>query len=637
MNKKSKITFFALIMVVILVVSSVFVYIEYYKEEKPALIQEEIKVIDDRINPYIYQGLTVEILRMRNRGIIDKMFTFGTSWNHPPVYYYIVEVDGEVGDTSEIEAAGGVTGSGTFNVWDTLGKECRTNFWTPDGQKTSQVTITIMETKKTGLLSRQETQEEKLSIGLTFDYRTGHWTDDDYLKDNDGYGHVLGDEYELWFNIYESDYDHDWIPYWTEVNVYSTDPTVADGFDDPDSDGIPSWWEWKYGYDPSIWDNHEKLDPDIDGVENTEEYMMVEYFADPFYPDVYIEVDFMEHNPNTLFDTEHLIYKESQQMVIEKMSGYGISVYFDDGWPDGPVNGGGEYLEFVETIDEIVGGHMARWYKHNFADERKGAFRYFQMVNNAGLTTASEYNTYDHILMDNSPLKTYTKRYAFTPRRQRVVMAQGALHELGHTMGIVPASFVGVDNIPGGNVHWPEILTEEEWQQVNVEYKSIMNYNYMFRVLTDRNYFDFSDGTHGEYDFNDLIHFYLPTFQMDAAILESPKISSGNFEEFSWTDKDPDPVYDGWEYAENLTTQFTPRLSKLRFDLDNAVEYDYRIYVKTDNTQEGRGIRIYTKPNIKPMPALWSLIAETEYLNATGEPLEFYSFDPIYQELLEML
>jgi hypothetical protein len=324
-------------------------------------------------------------------------------------------------------------------------------------------------------------------------------------------------------------------------------------------------------------------------------------------------------------------------MVIEKMSGYGISVYFDDGWPDGPINGGGENLEFVETIDEIVGGHMARWYKHNFADERKGVFRYFQMVNNAGLTTASEYNTYDHILMDNSPLKTYTKRYAFTPRRQRVVMAQGALHELGHTMGIVPASFVGVDNIPGGNVHWPEILTEEEWEQVNVEYKSIMNYNYMFRVLTDRNYFDFSDGTHGIWDFNDLIHFYLPTFQMDAAILESPKISSGNFEEFNWTDKDPDPVYDGWRYDEDLTTQIKQGLSELRFDINNAVDYDYRIYLKIDDTKEGRGIRIYTKPNVKPMPALWSLIAETEGSNTQGKTLEIYSFDTIYQELLEML
>jgi len=636
MNKKNKTLFLALVLVAILIISGTFAYVEFNKEEKTKEEPGEIKVIDDRINPYIYQGLTIEILRMRNRGIIDKMLTFGTSWKNPPVYYYIVDVDGETGDSSELEAAGGVTGSGTFNVWDTLGKECRTNFKVPDGQLTSKVQITIMEINKIGILGRKETRLEKLSVSLTYNYRTGHWIGDDYLKDEDGYGHVLGEEYELWFNIYESDYDHDYIPYWTEVNIYGTDPTVADGKSDPDDDGIPSWWEWKYGYDPLTWDNHKQLDPDLDGVENTEEYMMVKYFADPFHPDVYIEVDFMEKNPNKLFDFEHIIYKESQQMVIEKMSEYGISVYFDDGWADGPVNGGGEYLEFVETIDEIVGGHMARWYKHNFADERKGVFRYFVMAYNAGLITTSQFNTYDHIVMDNSPLKVLVKRKAFTPRWQRVVMAKGTLHELGHTMGIVPASFVGVDNMPQGNLQWPETLTDEEWEKVNVEYKSIMNYNYIFNIIKDRNYFDFSDGSHGEYDFNDLTHFYLPTFEMDAAILESPNIRYGTFENFTWTDKDPDPVYSGWEYDENLTTKFNQDLSGLRFDIDNAVEYNYRIYVKTDDTQEDNVIRIYTKPNVKPMPALWSLIAEAD-LNITGETLEFYSFDSIYQGILEML
>jgi len=362
-NKNITIKLMAIVAAAIIVLAGLILVFESQKEVEVEE-QEEVIVVDDRINPYIFQGLTVEILRMRNRGLLDKMLTFGTNWKNTPEYYYIVDVDGEVGDSGEVEAAGGVTGSGTFTEWDTMGKECRTKFKTPEGQKTSKVKITIMEVQKTGLFGRKEERVEKLSIDLIFDYRTGHWTGDDYLKDKDGYGHVLGDDYELWFNLDESDYDHDFIPYWTEVNIYGTDPTVDDGNSDPDGDGIPSWWEWKYGYDPLTWDNHEQLDPDIDGVENTEEYMMAEYFSDPFHPDVYIEVDFMEKNPNKLFDFEHIVYKEAQQMVIEKLSRYGINVYFDDGWPDGPVNGGGEYLEFVDTIDEIVGGHMARWYKH---------------------------------------------------------------------------------------------------------------------------------------------------------------------------------------------------------------------------------------------------------------------------------
>jgi len=322
-------------------------------------------------------------------------------------------------------------------------------------------------------------------------------------------------------------------------------------------------------------------------------------------------------------------------MVIEKLSRYGINAYFDDGWPDGPVNGGGEYLEFVDTIDEIVGGHMARWYKHNFADERKGVFRYFQMTYNAGCITASEFNTFDHILMDNSPEKVLKNRVAWTPKRQIYVMARGTLHELGHTMGLVPAAFVGIDNMPSGNLRWPETLTDEEWAQVNVDYRSIMNYKYMGPPWMSTWFFlDFSDGSRGEYDFNDLTHFYLPTFQMDASILESPKIRDGTFEDFEWTDKDPEPVYGGWVYDENLTDQFEQELSELRFDIDNVIEYNYRIYVKTHDAQEGRGIRIYTKPNVKPIPALWTLIGEGE-LDITENNLELYSFNQLFKELIK--
>jgi len=610
---------------------------EIVNEEHPF---EEI-VIDDQINPYIYQGLTVEILRMRNHGIIEKMFTMGYSWKNPPEFYYIVEVDGEIGNASVVEGAGGITGSGTFSEWDTFLKECRTNFKVPvEGQKTSNVSISIMEIQRVGLFGKRDKHVEKLSVDLVLDYRTGHWTGDDYLGDLDGYGHVLGDEYEIRFNIYASDYDHDHVPYWTEVNIFGTDPTSADGFDDPDCDGIPTWWELKYGYDPFTLDNHIILDPDLDAMSNINEYKLYRYGADPFYPDVFVEVDFMEKNPTRFFDLDHIMYKETQQMIIEKMSRYGISIYFDDGWPTGPVNGGGEYVDFVETLDEMVGGHMSRWYKNNFPDERKGVFRYLQIVYNAGLITASEFNKFDHILMDSSPIKVYTRQFALTSRLKRVMQAKGILHELGHTMGLVPGAFVGIDNMPQGNLQWPETLTDEEWSKVNKDYRSIMNYNFVFpwgnNIIKDRKFFDFSEGSNGEYDFNDVTHFYLPTFTMDAAILESPRMRDLSFDYFEWIDKDPDPVHCGWIYDENLTKKYESQLSRLRFDIDNAVEYYYRIYFKEDGSQKGRNVRIYSKPNVKPIPALWSLIAEA-HLNNQDNTLEFYSFDVIYSELLDRI
>lgn len=639
-KKNNNIKFGAAVAVIILLIATVnyLFFTEPPKNENTEELAER-PVIDDRINPDIYQGLTVEILRMRARGIIDAITSSGSGWKNPPEFYFIIEVDGEVGDASEVESAGGVVGSGTFNEWDTFQKECRTNFKVPiEDQKTSDVKITIMEIERSGLFGRRENHVEKLSIDLVFDYRTGHWSGDDYLCDEDGYGRVLSDDYELRFNIYPSDYDHDWVPYWTEVNVYGTDPTYPDCLEDPDDDGVPTWWEWKYGYDPLTWDNHMILDPDIDGIKNIDECDLYRYGANPFNPDVFVEIDFMKKNPDKFFDTEHTVPEESQQMVIERLSQYGISTYFDDGWPDGPVNGGGEYLEYVDVIDEIVGGHMARWYKHNFAIDRKGVFRYFVMAANAGINTASEYNTFDHVIMDNSPKKTYLIRGAFTQKRQAFVIGQGILHELGHSMGIVPLLHYGVDNMPGGNTQWPESLTQEQWEKINVQYKSVMNYNYMFFAFPKekRHFFEYSDGTNGEYDFDDLSNLYIATFTMDQAIVETPIIrTSGDFEDFVWTDKNPDPVHSGWDLDENLTREYGSKLEKMRFDIDNAVSYEYRIYIKTNGQSERKDVRIYTKPSIEP-PAIWSLIAEGE-IDVKNDALILYSFDGIYQELLTHL
>ena len=140
-----------MIIIILLIITIFTSYVLYIMgEEVVEDVPIESKIVDDRINPYIYQGLTVEILRMRNRRIIDKMLTFGTSWRNPPTFYYVVDVDGEVGDSSLVEAAGGVVGEGTFNEWDTMLKECRTNFKTEEGQKKSYVKITIMEIHKSG-------------------------------------------------------------------------------------------------------------------------------------------------------------------------------------------------------------------------------------------------------------------------------------------------------------------------------------------------------------------------------------------------------------------------------------------------------------------------------------------------------
>jgi len=632
MNKNSK-KIVSIAIVLILILAGVILYIDYADKSKTVTKEpEKQKTYDDRISPFLSQGLTVEVLRIRNRGLMEKMLSFGLDWKKPPEYYWVSDVDGEIGDTSAIEAAGGVEGSGTFNEWDTMLKECRVNYKINDEQETSKVKLSIMEIQPKGFLGRKEERIEKETISLIYDYRTGHWKGDDYLGDKDGYGHYLGEDYEIWFNLYQSDYDRDGIPFWTEINIYGTDPTIDDSELDPDKDGVPTSWEWKYGYDPLSWDNHKKLDPDFDGIENIEEYMLEDFFSDPYHPDMYIEYDGMKKGG--IFDWDHVFYEESQQMVIERLAQHGISVYIDDGWPDSPVNGGGEMLDFVETLDEVVGGHMARWYKHNFPDERKGVFRYLIVANNAGFITPSEYNGYDHIVIDTSKYKTYVKRFAFTPKRQRVVLAKGVLHELGHSLGLEPWTFYGIDNMPNGNLRWPETLTDEEWENYNEQYVSIMNYKYIFDIFKYRNLFDFSNGENGEpYDFDDWGHIYVPAFQRDAEAYEEPTLDT--FEDFIRVDKEPEPVYYTWEYDEDITEHFKQKLSPFGYGIDNA-EYEYRIYVNTDENNEQ--IRLYAKPLIKPVTTRWSLITEGKLnVEADEKTLEFYSYENQVEQVKTIL
>ena len=631
-GKNTTIKLTAVVAVAIIILASIIVVFESQKEEKVEE-KEEVIEIDDRISPFLSQGLTVEVLRIRNRGLMDKMLSFGSGWKNPPEYYWVSDVDGEIGDTSVIEAAGGVEGSGTFTEWDTMLKECRVNYKiNNEDQETSQVKLTIMEIQKTGLLGRKESKVEKEEISLNYDFRTGHWDGDDYLGDNDGYGHFLGEEYEIWFNLYQSDYDHDGIPFWTEVNIYDFDPTIDDSELDPDNDGIPSSWEWKYGYDPTTYDSHNKLDPDVDGIENIEEYKLAEFFSDPYSPDMYLETDGMKKGG--FFDWEHIFYEESQQMVIERFAQHGINVYIDDGWPDGPINGGGEMLDFVETLDEVVGGHMSRWYKHNFADERKGVFRYVIVANNAGFITPSEYNNYDHIVIDTSKYKTYVKRFAFTPKRQIVVLAKGVIHELGHSLGLEPWTFYGIDNMPNGNLRWPDTLTDEEWAKYNEQYVSVMNYRYIFDIFKYRNLFDYSNGENGEpYDFDDWGHIYVPAFQRDSEAYEEPTLDT--FEDFERVDKEPEPVYKTWVYDENLTQKYNEEISLLSYDIGNA-NLDYRIYVESERNDKKLDVRIYTKPLVKPVTTLWSLIGEGQ-VDMDENTLEFYSYDLQYETKLELI
>ena len=154
------------IVIILVILFAGFVYFfDFFKEEKkPQAAESDIIQIDDRIAPYSNQGLTVEIKRIRNRGILDVMLQMGSGWKNPPTFFWIVSVDGKEHNSAEICSAGGVEGDGSFTMWDNFGHETKGNYYAEEGQETSKVVITILEKVKTGLYKKIRSIPENLTV-----------------------------------------------------------------------------------------------------------------------------------------------------------------------------------------------------------------------------------------------------------------------------------------------------------------------------------------------------------------------------------------------------------------------------------------------------------------------------------------
>ncbi len=475
-----------LIVIAILILSSVFVYYEYFEDEEDDNEDEPVtEEIDDRISPLAEQTVSLEIHRIRKRGIEDVMRRTGRSWKEQPSFHFEVTLNDAT-----------LTGE-TITGWDTDYVS-----WEPFrdiDNETEQCNIDFKIIETTGkLLSTIE--DEVSSFSITYDFKTGRWTGDDSFDDSDGYGHFIDENYEIWFEVHMSDNDGDGIPYWTENNILGTNPFVDDSKLDPDNDGIPTTWEWKWGYDPFIFDNHSTLDPDLDGLQNTEEYMMEKWLANPYQPEIYIEVDFMK---GKTFGPDYVLWEEAQQLVIDKFSQHNyeklnysntISVHFDDG----SMGDGGELLDHVGRYIDQAEGKASEYYKYNFADERKGVFRYLVMAYDAGWNHPQDYKGWYDVMCIGASQKFLTEGFrgrSISPRLQRLTQSIQVLHELGHSLKLLPDHSEGIDNISSDAVY--------EWNN----YMSSMNYYKMYRTLpiarifsgkTDGLILDYSDGSRDE-------------------------------------------------------------------------------------------------------------------------------------------
>ena len=407
----------------------------------------------------------------------------------------------------------------------------------PDDAEWVNVTIQLWDDQPTGdrlcdISDNYGNFKDTYDIDLQYNLKTGHWEGDDWLpgfwggSDPSGYGRLNGcddnSQYqndrdcEMLFDIYQNDFDGDNIPYWTEVNAFHTDPTVDNTGEDFDNDGIPIEWEWKWGYtqsidwenftwmhdwryDPFIWEDHQTLDDDEDGLNNIEEYLMSDWGSDPFRKDLFVELDQMEAGPNG--EPASLFPAESKELLRTAYNKHNIVYHLDDGSHE---QSGSDMIPFDNLttmdwfsenneLDKIYNDYFLHGNPNNW---RRGIFHYGVLIYNCSMANGNAFGGGAYqISYKGLNAKTNSQPWL----NRDIVFASAYMHECGHTLGIENAA---VDDQVS---KYPWELNWWKWRP----YKSVMNYGYMFTMV------DYSDGSRGKNDFNDWSTMDLTAFETD--------------------------------------------------------------------------------------------------------------------------
>jgi hypothetical protein len=584
-----------------------------YAELEAEGLLDYIDIVDDRISPYENQALILEVLRIRHRGLLDELLGIlpSLSWRIKPEFYFISEMDGVEYVSKDVEQHGR-TDEILFNTWDTMFQERKIVRNVRQEQETSEVTLTIVERESIGLLGLRTRDVKRDSFTVTYCYRTGRWTGDNYFGHPEGYGYYLGDTFEIWFNLYQPDFDDDYIPYWTEVNILGTDPTVDDSKLDPDGDGIPTKWEWKWGYDPFTWDDHANLDPDIDSLSNIQEYKLEQYFANPFIENIYVEVDYFGRGGWN--DPPHVFYEESKHALIERFAQNNIKAFFDDGWPNTPPNGGGQELPHYNRLSQDS-GMILEFYNNYFPDERKGTFIYCILGHAGGFQHPAKGNVYDAIYVGSprpalsintlivSPLTFGTYP---TPRRMRIAQGAVLLHELAHFGGLTFDYFEGIDNYTYMHHRFQGSEYKEKWGD---NYKSVMNYPIMFRP----DILDLSHGQNGPpYDQDDWGNFHLGGWTRPSPMVEEAGYDTLDVTAIAELER---PPVTGYVYDQNLTEAFERTVGDWSPNTRYNVEWEVHRLVDKEQFPHYRDIKVLVSPRDigGKYHTLWSLYIEGDF------------------------
>lgn len=337
------------------------------------------------------------------------------------------------------------------------------------------------------------------ALHITYSLKTGRWWGDDWLHDKSGLGHISGAEdgsleendCELWFSVYQTDADGDRLTWYEETYLYGTDPATSDAGSDSDGDGVPIEWEDRWGYSPLRADNHSRLDPDGDGIQNDEEHRMAFYGADPFRQDVFVEVDYMENQ----FFGHTTLPEYSKQKVISAFSRHYILLHIDDG-----LMSGGEILPFEKFYTpEKLAAYYDQYFLHGGTNKwRQDVFRYavmayYTMEGKRNIAGYSYWPDSDDQFNCFVVARRSIKNYRWTPLARDTATASLFMHELGHTLGLFWHTYNGIDN---ATTIYPWL---SGWD-IYGNYRSCMNYRYAWGLI------DYSDGSHGEGDFDGWSH-----------------------------------------------------------------------------------------------------------------------------------
>lgn len=426
-------------------------------------------------DPLVDIAVTVEIQKIRLLAI-KELQTFPKNYETPVPNFYVTVIINDEPFTSP--------------VWNQTKYVTEPN-WSatmdvPDDQEFVTITLQLWSDQTEDVLYDLGGDLETQDVTMQYSIKTGHWTGDDQREDTSGYGRLNGcddgtiyeddRDCELWFDIYQNDLDNDRIPYWIEVETLGTDPSVDDSILDYDNDSIPTYWEYRWGYDPLVWDDHKNIDPEGDSIDNVEEYLTAQWFSDPYRKDLFVEMDIMGDGPNG----EKTYFPDySEELIQTAFNKQNIVYHLDRG-----AMGGSDIIPFAADVDrQALEAIYNTYFLHGDPNYwRRGIFHYGVVVYNeyiAGYTYQSDAYQIASAKLEERATKPFLER--------DIVYASCYMHEMGHTLGFWP--------IPGHNR-----FSQYPWQigwWISHSYRSCMNYGWTYLMV------DYSDGSRRAPDLND--------------------------------------------------------------------------------------------------------------------------------------